>query len=614
LAGGTTYYWHVRAVNAQGETYSNGSETAYWAFTTIEDPPAAFSKLSPMFGAQNQPRSLNLTWLGSAGAADYLYCYDKTDDDDCTNWISSEGNTSVGVSGLDPDTTYYWQVQAANDGGGTPANGGTWWTFTTVPNSPAAFDKTAPVNGSDAQSLSPTLSWQTSSGATDYEYCLDTSADTICDGDWTSSVGATTVNINGLSVSTTYYWQVRAVNPGGNTDADNGTWWAFTTLSNPPGAFDKSSPGNGATDQPTSLSIAWTTSAGADRYEYCLDTTDDDACSPWVDNGSATTKLLSGLSPANTYYWHVRSVNADGTTYSNVGASAYWSFTTVPNAPTAFAKLSPQNGSQALPTSLTLTWAPSEGAASYEYCYDTTDDDACVPWVDNGSAASVGLSNLTSGATYYWQVRALNPGGSAYADAGTWWSYTILSDTPIFADVPVGYWARPFIERLYLNQVTGGCGSNPLSYCPNTNVNRAMMAVFVLRAAHGLGFTPPPATGTVFVDVPADSFAAAWIEQLAAEGITGGCGGGKYCPNSPVTRAMMAVFLVKAMYGVDYTPPDATGEVFTDIPADGFAAAFIEQMAADGVTGGCGGGNFCPNAYITRAEMAVFLVAAFNLP
>jgi hypothetical protein len=77
---------------------------------------------------------------------------------------------------------------------------------------------------------------------------------------------------------------------------------------------------------------------------------------------------------------------------------------------------------------------------------------------------------------------------------------------------------------------------------------------------------------------------------------------------------MMAVFLVKAMYGVDYTPPTATGEVFTDIPADGFAAAFIEQMAADGVTGGCGGGNFCPNAYITRAEMAVFLVAAFNLP
>ena len=189
-----------------------------------------------------------------------------------------------------------------------------------------------------------------------------------------------------------------------------------------------------------------------------------------------------------------------------------------------------------------------------------------------------------------------------------------VNDHLIFADVIANHWARPFIERLYLHQVTGGCGSNPLIYCPNQNVNRAMMAVFVLRAAHGLDFTPPPATGTVFADVPADGFAAAWIEQLAAEGITGGCGGGNYCPNAPVTRAQMAVFLVKAMYGTAYTPPDATGGIFTDVPADGFAAAFIEQLAADGVTVGCGGGDFCPNAYVTRAEMAVFLVAAFNLP
>jgi hypothetical protein len=200
-----------------------------------------------------------------------------------------------------------------------------------------------------------------------------------------------------------------------------------------------------------------------------------------------------------------------------------------------------------------------------------------------------------------------------YANASKEVSITVI-DHVLFADVPDGYWARPFIERLYLNQITGGCANNPLRYCPSTNVNRAMMAVFVLRAAHGPDFTPPTATGTVFADVPADGFAAAWIEQLAAEGITGGCGGGNYCPTKPVTRAQMAVFLVKAMYGTAYVPPTASGEIFADIPADGFAAAFIEQLVADGITGGCGGGNFCPNKYITRAEMAVFLVAAFNLP
>jgi hypothetical protein len=189
-----------------------------------------------------------------------------------------------------------------------------------------------------------------------------------------------------------------------------------------------------------------------------------------------------------------------------------------------------------------------------------------------------------------------------------------INDHVLFADVTDSHWARSFIERLYLNQVTGGCGSSPLIYCPAKNVTRAQMAIFVLRAAHGATFAPPAATGTVFTDVPADSFAAAWIEQLVAEGITGGCGGNNFCPNASITRAQMAVFLVKAMYGAAYTPPDAVGGVFADVPADGFAAAFIEQLVADGITGGCGGGDYCPNAYVTRAEMAVFLVTAFNLP
>jgi hypothetical protein len=198
-----------------------------------------------------------------------------------------------------------------------------------------------------------------------------------------------------------------------------------------------------------------------------------------------------------------------------------------------------------------------------------------------------------------------------YANASKDVSLTVL-DHVIFTDVPDGYWAKPFIERLYLNQVTGGCGGG--NYCPNQPVTRAMMAVFVLRAAHGATFAPPAATGIVFTDVPADSFAADWIEQLVAEGITGGCGGNNFCPNAPITRAQMAVFLVKAMYGAAYTPPDAVGGIFADVPADGFAAAFIEQLVADGITGGCGGGDYCPNAYVTRAEMAVFLVTAFDLP
>jgi len=67
--------------------------------------------------------------------------------------------------------------------------------------------------------------------------------------------------------------------------------------------------------------------------------------------------------------------------------------------------------------------------------------------------------------------------------------------------------------------------------------------VLLLRAAHGRDYTPPPATGTRFDDVPPGHWAAAGIERLAREGITGGCGPRNHCPDAPVTRAQMAVFL-----------------------------------------------------------------------
>ncbi|HMZ06856.1 MAG TPA: S-layer homology domain-containing protein, partial [Anaerolineales bacterium] len=124
-----------------------------------------------------------------------------------------------------------------------------------------------------------------------------------------------------------------------------------------------------------------------------------------------------------------------------------------------------------------------------------------------------------------------------------------------FADVPSSYWAASFIEQLYDAGITGGCSSNPLNYCPESTVTRAQMAVFLLKGIHNSSFTPPAVgESTGFGDVAPDYWAAAWIKQLAAESITGGCGGGNYCPDDAVTRAQMAVFLLKAKHGASYIP------------------------------------------------------------
>jgi len=145
-------------------------------------------------------------------------------------------------------------------------------------------------------------------------------------------------------------------------------------------------------------------------------------------------------------------------------------------------------------------------------------------------------------------------------------------------------------------------------YCPSVPVTRAQMAVFLLKSK---GIKPPAATGTKFTDVPAYYWAAAWIEELAAQGITSGCGADSFCPEAVVTRAQVAVFLLKAK-GIK--PPAATGTRFTDVPAGYWAGAWIEELATQGITSGCDANNFCPEGVVTRDQMAVFLVKAFNLP
>jgi hypothetical protein len=196
-------------------------------------------------------------------------------------------------------------------------------------------------------------------------------------------------------------------------------------------------------------------------------------------------------------------------------------------------------------------------------------------------------------------------------------SWTVTVNVPsLFADVPATYWAVEWINRLYAAGITGGCLASPLSYCPEDSVTRAQMAVFLLRGIHTSAYTPPDVAGsTGFGDVPPDYWSAAFIKQLAAEGITAGCGSGNFCPENPVTRAQMAVFLLRSKYGAGYTPPpvgDSTG--FGDVPPDYWAGAFIKQLVAEGITVGCGAGNYCPEAPVTRAQMAVFLVRTFSLP
>jgi serine protease len=440
LSAGATYYWHVRAINAGGTTYSNGSTTAFWSFTTATNPPGAFNKTSPSNGATEQSTSPTLQWGSSSDAASYEYCYDTSNDNACSTWTSNGASTNKGLSGLSAGTTYYWHVRAINTGGTTYSNGSAtaFWTFTTAANPPGAFNKSSPPDGATNQPTSLTLSWGSSSGVTTYEYCLDTTLNDSCNATWTSNGTSTSKALTGLSAGASYEWHVRAVNSGGTTysNVSATAFWAFTTAFNPPSAFNKSSPANGAINQSTNALLSWGSSAGATSYQYCYATTT--GCTTWTSVGTNTSVALSGLSNNQTYYWQVRAVNAGGNTQANSGT--YWSFTTVVGAPGAFNKTSPADGATGQSTSPTLQWGSSSGASSYEYCYDTSNDNACSTWTTNGTSTSKALSGLSAGTTYYWHVRAVNASGTTYSNGSTtaFWSFTTTNSTSSNVEVYIG--------------------------------------------------------------------------------------------------------------------------------------------------------------------------------
>ena len=183
-----------------------------------------------------------------------------------------------------------------------------------------------------------------------------------------------------------------------------------------------------------------------------------------------------------------------------------------------------------------------------------------------------------------------------------------------FDDVPLSNPFHDDIITIATAGITSGCTTT--SYCPSHDVSRAEMAVLLLKSKYGSGHVPPPPpVDPIFADVPADAFAAAWIDELAILGVTAGCGNGNYCPDDPVTRGQMAVFLLKTLLGSGYVPPPAIG-IFADVPAGYFAIDWIEDLYNRGITAGCGTNplRYCPDADVPREQMATFLVRTFLGP
>ncbi|HKZ54849.1 MAG TPA: S-layer homology domain-containing protein [Anaerolineales bacterium] len=212
-----------------------------------------------------------------------------------------------------------------------------------------------------------------------------------------------------------------------------------------------------------------------------------------------------------------------------------------------------------------------------------------------------------------------------------------------FVDVPGGHWAFDYIEYLFENGYTAGTQTEPARlFSPERELNRAEMAVFLVRSLHPdeQGYVPLVPSAVIWQDPPLQYAAAfkgaapaaretqgwedKWTMELYEEGLTSGCSTYPplYCPARPNLRAEMAVFALRTAHGSRYDPPAATQAIFRDVPlADGagnvnWAARWIEQAYRDGLVQACQTDMaqmlYRPDDPITRAEAACMLYYALR--
>ena len=279
---------------------SSGCGTSYDVSVSIIGLPESFEKIAPVDGSIFLNTTPTLSWETSDSADSYEYCYDSTDDDECTSsWMDNDVNTSIALTDLTPDTTYYWQVRAVSSADSTYANNGVWWSFTVTEISPGYDEKltTSKVR----------FDWSDLPNATSYKIQL--SIDPTFNSKILSlrTYSSDYAYDSFLKPSKTYYWRIRP-----KFGDINGSWsdtYRFTSM-DPLTAPTLNTPGPKEVMTSNDVTFTWSPVTNAAKYQ--IQVARDLAFTNVVaklktDQCTQTITLSNGM-----YFWRVRAIDASG--------------------------------------------------------------------------------------------------------------------------------------------------------------------------------------------------------------------------------------------------------------------------------------------------------------
>jgi len=299
-------------------------------------------------------------------------------------------------------------------------------SFKTIIEKPANFTLSAPANNSKGLLNPVTVSWNSSARAEKYHLQVST------DSTFTSTVvndpnqTDLTEVLPTLNNYTQYFWRVKSVNVGGQSD-----WsptWNFKTLGNPYASTLYQPLNNSVNQAITGLVFKWSTAQermeAIQKYQFQLAT--DSLFNTVVSNDSTLTdtiKTVNSLSYLTKYYWRVRAQNQTGWG----DWSAVWNTTTIIEKPANFTLSAPANNSKGLLNPVTVSWNTSARAEKYilQVSTDSTFTSTVVNDSNQTDLTEV-LPTLTNYTQYYWRVKSVNVGGQS--DWSATWNFKTLGN------------------------------------------------------------------------------------------------------------------------------------------------------------------------------------------